>query len=71
MGVGWLQPQARFGLAGVDPLTHSVLWSLGANCLCYVLGSLFSSATAIERRQAAAFVEAGPYPILGAGSLRV
>ena len=63
--IGWLRPRALLGLAGFDPLTHSVLWSLGANCLCYVLGSLLTAATAIERRQAVAFVEAIPYAPLG------
>ncbi len=62
-GLAWLRARALFGLDGLDPLTHGVVWSLGANCLCYVLFSLATTASAIERRQATAFVEArAPMP---------
>ena len=56
--IGWLRPQALFGLDGLDPLSHAVAWSLGANLVLYVVLSLASEATAIERRQASAFIEA-------------
>jgi PAS domain S-box-containing protein len=59
-GVGWLRPQALLGLSGLDPLTHAVVWSLGANLLLYVVLSLATEATGIERRQATTFVEAVP-----------
>jgi Na+/proline symporter/signal transduction histidine kinase/CheY-like chemotaxis protein len=57
-GLAWLRPRALFGLDGLDPLTHGALWSLGANAICYVLFSLATKASAVERRQATAFVEA-------------
>ncbi len=58
--IGWLRPQALLGLAGLDPLSHAVIWTLGANICLYVLCSLATEATGIERRQAAAFIEAVP-----------
>ena len=61
----WLRPYSLFGLAGLDPLSHAVLWSLGTNCICYVIGSLVTRASVVEQRQAAVFVAAvadAPYP---------
>ncbi|MBI3515504.1 MAG: hypothetical protein HY060_15815, partial [Proteobacteria bacterium] len=57
-GLAWLRPRALLGLGGLDPLTHGTVWSLGANAICYVVFSLATAASAIERRQATAFVEA-------------
>lgn len=37
---GLLDPQALFGVRGLSPLTHGVLWSLGANLLIYGGGLL-------------------------------
>lgn len=37
---GLLDPHALLGLSGLDPLTHGVLWSLGANVALYVGVSL-------------------------------
>lgn len=39
-GLSWLQPQALFYLAGWDPLTHGVFWSLLVNISCFVVVSL-------------------------------
>ncbi len=36
LGIGWLNPRALLGWPGPDPLTHSVMWSLGLNLACYV-----------------------------------
>jgi PAS domain S-box-containing protein len=60
-GAAWLRPQALLGLSGLDPLSHAVVWTLGANILLYVVCSLATEATGIERRQAAAFIEAVPH----------
>jgi len=60
-GIGWLRPQALLGFGGLDPLSHAVVWTLGANILLYVIGSLATEATGIERRQATAFIEAVPH----------
>ncbi len=53
-GWSWLRPEALFGIEGGDALTHGVLWSLGINALCYVLGSLaFESENALPSRSRA------------------
>lgn len=55
-GVGWLRPQALFGMAGMDPLLHAIFWSLLLNILAFVAGSLLSFPGPVERIQALAFV---------------
>jgi PAS domain S-box-containing protein len=62
-GIHWLRPTALFGLEGLDTATHGVLWSLGANLACYVLGSLRDQRRLLERTQAAAFVHAPTDPL--------
>ncbi len=54
-GLDWLKPTELFGLKA-DPLVHGVFWSLTLNTLAYVLGSLTSTRSPMERMQAAAFV---------------
>jgi signal transduction histidine kinase/Na+/proline symporter len=39
-GLTLFRPEALFGLTGMDPLTHSVFWSLLANLAMFTLGSL-------------------------------
>jgi len=56
-GIGFLRPENLFGLNGLDPLVHSVFWSLLFNTGFLVMGSLLSSQSALERIQAAAFVD--------------
>ncbi len=53
---GWLSPTSLFGLTGLDPLTHGVIWSLGVNALLFVLISRFASQRLVDRIQASAFV---------------
>ncbi|WDR02064.1 histidine kinase dimerization/phospho-acceptor domain-containing protein [Devosia algicola] len=57
-GIDWLRPQALFGLSGLDPLVHSVFWSLFLNTATLVLVSLLTSQSALERLQATLFVDA-------------
>jgi Na+/proline symporter/signal transduction histidine kinase len=56
-GIGWLRPEALFGVSGLDPLTHGVFWSLSLNTFCYVSVSLLRSPGLRERLQAAKFLE--------------
>ncbi len=56
-GIGVLRPQALFGLGGLDPLVHSVAWSLFLNTATLVLVSLATSQSALERLQATLFVD--------------
>ncbi len=55
-GLGWLRPNALMGIEGLDPLVHSVLWSMLLNTGTFVLGSLLSFPNPLERLQGATFV---------------
>ncbi len=57
LGVGWLRPQALFGLAGLDDISHGTLWSLGFNTLAYLLTPLLFKPGLRERLQAGRFLE--------------
>ena len=57
-GAALLKPYALFGLAGFDHISHAMIWSMLANIGAYVGVSLFSRQNAIERIQAALFVDA-------------
>ncbi len=56
-GVAWLRPEALFGLAGMDNLTHALFWSLLANIGLYVALSLWQPPSAREASQALLFVD--------------
>jgi signal transduction histidine kinase len=57
-GLSWLRPQALFGTDSMDPLVHSIFWSLALNAGAYTLGSVLSFPDPVERIQGAAFVNA-------------
>ena len=54
-GLANLRPQALFGLDGLDPLVHAVVWSVGMNTLTYVTVSSLTEPKALERLQASLF----------------
>ena len=54
--LGILRPQQLFGLAGLDPVTHTVFWSLLFNCGFYILGSLLAEPSQEGQSQAEAFM---------------
>jgi len=56
-GIGWLRPEAMFGLEGWDSLTHAAFWSLSANIVILTVGSLVTSPSALERLQASVFID--------------
>ncbi len=56
LGIAWLRPEALFGLAGFDPLTHALMWSLGLNAALYVGVSLWRVPGAREAARAQQFV---------------
>jgi signal transduction histidine kinase len=60
-GITLLRPQALFGIEGLDPLVHTVLWSLLFNTCAFIAGSLLSFPTPIERLQGASFVNVYRY----------
>lgn len=55
-GFGLLRPNALFGIEGLDPLVHSVVWSMSLNTLAFVVFSLLSFPSPLERLQGATFV---------------
>jgi len=55
-GIGWLRPQALFGIVGLDPMVHSVMWSLTLNAAVFCIVSLVSFPSPLERLQGAQFV---------------
>ena len=56
-GIGLLKPYALFGLAGLNDITHAMLWSMVANIGAYVTVSLVTRQTVAEQAQAARFVD--------------
>ncbi|BCJ91884.1 histidine kinase [Terrihabitans soli] len=54
-GIDFLMPLELFGLKA-DPLVHGVFWSLVLNTIAYILGSLVTSHSPMERLQANIFV---------------
>ncbi|HEY8398178.1 MAG TPA: sensor histidine kinase [Flavihumibacter sp.] len=56
-GINWLKPTALFGLSSLDPVSHSLFWSLLLNCFCYVAVSLNSKKGTQETYQAEIFVD--------------
>ncbi len=55
-GLPWLRPQALFGIGGLDPLLHALLWSMAFNIMAFVTLSLVSFPSPLERLQGAQFV---------------
>ena len=55
-GLGWLRPRALFGIEGLDPVLHTVLWSMALNTGLFVICSLLTFPTPLERLQGAQFV---------------
>ncbi|MCC5864216.1 MAG: histidine kinase [Wenzhouxiangella sp.] len=56
-GLSWLRPEAFLGLEGLDPITHSLFWSLFGNIAAFVVVSLWSRPSAREASQALLFVD--------------
>mgnify|MGYP006101561527 FL=1 len=54
----WLRPTALFGIKGLDPVVHAVLWSMLFNTFAFVVGSIFSKPSPLERVQALQFISA-------------
>jgi len=57
-GIELLKPLALFGVAGLDQITHAMIWSMLANIGAYVGVSLARAPGAEEHRQATLFVDA-------------
>lgn len=55
-GIGWLRPQALFGLEEFSLLAHAVFWSLLINVACYTTISIYSKLSAQEIYGAEIFI---------------
>ncbi len=56
-GIAALRPQALLGLRGYDPLVHALVWSVGVNALLFLVVSVLSDCSPLERIQGALFVD--------------
>ena len=56
-GINALRPRALFGLVGVDPLIHALVWSVGVNTVVFLIVSVLSNTSPLERLQGALFVD--------------
>ncbi len=56
-GLTALKPHELFGLTGLDPLAHSLFWSMLVNLGAYVCVSLCRQPNAVEAGQATLFVD--------------
>jgi len=56
-GLEMLKPNQLFGLSGLDPISHAMLWSMIVNVGGYVGISLLSQPSVIEHSQATLFVD--------------
>jgi signal transduction histidine kinase len=68
-GIALLRPHALFGVEGLDPITHAMVWSMLANLGAYVGVSLASTQTALEHSQATLFVDVFKHSAAGTGPL--
>ncbi|MFV0335881.1 MAG: ATP-binding protein [Tropicimonas sp.] len=55
-GLGWLRPQALFGVGGMDPLIHALFWSILLNTVAFCWVSIVTFPTPLERLQGAQVV---------------
>lgn len=56
-GIAMLRPHSLFGLQGLDPLVHALVWSVGINALAFLTVSSITHASPLERLQGAMFVD--------------
>jgi Na+/proline symporter/two-component sensor histidine kinase len=70
LGIELLKPLALFGVAGLDQITHAMIWSMLANVGAYVTVSLLRAPGAEEHRQATLFVDVFKRPEQGGERVR-
>lgn len=60
MGLSWLAPQGLFGMHFMDQSVHGMFWSISANIVALILGSLYYQESLTDRVQANRFVNDNP-----------
>ncbi|MBF9035630.1 sodium:solute symporter [Rhodobacterales bacterium HKCCE2091] len=71
-GMAWLRPATPFGLTGTDPLLTAMVLSLGLNAFFFILVSLMTFPSPLERLMGAQFVNVydhAPAPAAWRGSV--
>ncbi|MFZ4056802.1 MAG: ATP-binding protein [Ferruginibacter sp.] len=61
LGIQWLRPFHIFDMQGMDYITHSMFWSLLANCFIFIVLSLHDKRSTREIYQAELFVDANRF----------
>ena len=56
-GIGILRPEALFGITGLDPLMHGLMWSMVLNATTFFIVSVMTFPQPLERLQGAQFVK--------------
>ncbi len=56
-GIDMLKPYALFWLEGLDPISHALFWTMVVNIGLFLIFSLLTSQSIIERSQAIQFVD--------------
>ena len=56
-GIGLLRPQALFGLGGLHPVSHALIWSWAVNIGLMLLGALLGEQDGLERLTATQFAD--------------
>lgn len=59
-GVHWLRPHGLFGVTTLDPLLHTLFWSMILNSSALIVASLLTFPGPVERLQSAQFVAGDP-----------
>lgn len=59
--VFWLKPEALFGLSDLDALSHGAFWSLILNTFTFIIVSMNTRQSSVERNQAEIFVDIFKY----------
>lgn len=54
--IAFLRPEALFGLTGLDPLTHTLFWSMFLNIAAYLGVSILGGQSELEKEQVGRFV---------------
>jgi Na+/proline symporter/nitrogen-specific signal transduction histidine kinase len=61
LGIGWLRPEALFGIVGIDPFVHALFWSMFLNTSAFIIVSILTFPNPLERLQGAQFVNVFDY----------
>lgn len=67
--ITWLRPYELFNLRGFSPVTNAFFWSMAFNLLCFILISVWTERSSVEKNQAEIFVDIFKYSELYENSI--